>query len=257
MATLEAIKRLGVKVRADVTDVGIADPDYIEAFSRNAHALKVDSIHIADSSSCMGHHATAEVVKLVKSCAPGIPVGLHPHNDFGLAMSTALAGLEAGVEIFDTSVDGIGEKAGQLNLGTFVLVCESMYRINTGIDLKGLQKLSRLVAKLSGMPVPCYTPLTGEDAFSATLEHHRRLQDEVDPLILASINPDVVGNAKHNSFGLHSGKYGIWCEARSFGIELSDAQLDTAHARLIDMLKQNRRRITRQEIGKVVRSVSA
>ncbi len=205
----------------------------------------------------MGHHATAEVDRRVKSYVPGIPVGLHPHNDYRLAMSTALAGLEAGVEILDASVDGIGEKAGQLNSGTFALVCKSMYRLDTGIDLTGLQKLSKLTARLSGMPVPCYTPLTGEDAFFATLEHHQRLQDEVDPFILASINPSVVGNEKHNSFGLHSGKYGIWCEARSFGIDLDDRQLDAAHSHLLDLLKQTRRRITRQEIEQVVRSVIA
>lgn len=256
-ATLEAIKKLGVKVRADVTDVGIADLAYIEAFSRNAHSLKVDSIHIADSSSTMGHHATAEIVRLVKSVAPGMPVGLHPHNDFGLAMATAVAGLEAGVEIFDTSVDGIGEKAGQLNLGTFVLVCEAFYRIKTGINLEGLQKLSILSAKLSGMPIPCYTPLTGEDAFSATLEHHRRLQDEVDPMILASISPAVVGNRKHNSLGLHSGKYGLWCEAKAMDIELTEEQLDVAHKQLLGLLKEHRRRITRAEIEKVLHSVSS
>ncbi len=95
-----------------------------------------------------------------------IPVEMHTHNDLGLATANALAGLQAGASSVNTTVNGLGERAGNAALEEVVMGLKRIYSIQTGIETKRLLELSRLVARASNCPVPPWKAIVGENAFA-------------------------------------------------------------------------------------------
>ncbi len=95
-----------------------------------------------------------------------IPVEMHMHNDFGLATANTLAGIKAGARSVNTTVNGIGERAGNAALEEVVMALKCIYGIEIGIDTKRLVELSQLVAKAVNYPVPAWKAIVGENAFA-------------------------------------------------------------------------------------------
>jgi isopropylmalate/homocitrate/citramalate synthase len=165
-------------------------------------------------------------------------------------MANALAGLEAGAEVFDTSVNGCGERAGQLNIGTFALVCEAFFgeRTTTGMRLANLASVSQLVQRLSHTEQLPYSPLSGADAFCMTVEPIRRVQHYVDRYVNRPIAPELVGAEQSHSLGIHSGPVALGQEAARLGIEVSEEELVFAAGRFSIWLQEHRRRISDEEL---------
>jgi 2-isopropylmalate synthase len=104
---------------------------------------------------------TEKILEVVK-----IPVDVHCHNDFGLAVPNTLAAVEAGAREVQVAVNGLGERAGNANLEEVVMSLVSIYGVKTNIQTKYLVETSRLVEKLTGIRIPPNYPIVGENAFA-------------------------------------------------------------------------------------------
>ena len=148
--------------------VGVAEPGGIQAMCETA----VDAI--GDGSTILG---------------------IHTHNDFGLALADAIAGLKGGATLVDGSLNGLGERCGNASLIEIILTLEGLYGISTGVDLKALKNLAEYAAEMSGIPVAPNAPFMGKYAFSDNLPAHVLLSAK-DPFAVEGFLPEEIGQKR-------------------------------------------------------------
>jgi len=169
-----------------------------------------------------------------------IPIEMHTHNDFGLAMANSLAGLEAGALSVNTTVNGIGERAGNAALEEIVMALKHIYGIQLGIDTRRLLELSRLVAKAANWPVPPWKAIVGENTFAheSGIHAHGVLQN---PGTYEPFAPEDVGGERRLVVGKHSGRHLISSVLQKHGITLSQPQIQS----VMDAVKQQSVKVKR------------
>ncbi|MGD1900178.1 MAG: homocitrate synthase, partial [Phormidesmis sp.] len=145
-----------------------------------------------------------KVEKLV--AALDIPVEMHTHNDLGLATANALAGIRAGAASVNTTVNGLGERAGNAALEEIVMTLKQLYGLKTGIQTQHLRELSRSVGKAVNCPVPPWKAIVGNNAFAheSGIHAHGVLHD---PSTYEPFDPQVIGQQRSLVVGKHSGRH--------------------------------------------------
>jgi len=155
-----------------------------------------------------------------------IPVEMHTHDDLGLAMANSLAGIEAGATSVNTTVNGIGERAGNVPLEEVVMALKQIYSIEMGIDTKRLLELSQLVAKAANYSVPPWKAIVGENTFAheSGIHAHGVLQN---PNTYEPFAPEDVGRERRLVVGKHSGRHLVLSVLQQHGITLSQLQIQS------------------------------
>ena len=153
-----------------------------------------------------------------------IPLSAHLHNDFGLGLSNAISALASGATHICTTINGWGERAGNVALEQLVMALKFLYGKDLGIKTDRLTELSTMLSEYTGIPVPNTQPFVGKNAFThesgihvaAMLENHRTYE---------AISPKLVGNKRNLVIGKHSGKRFIKHILKDQGIEFDDNTL--------------------------------
>jgi 2-isopropylmalate synthase len=202
--------------------------DVVQAATAAVHA-GADVISIADTTGDMipRRRSLYDFVRRlrdaleVKGVAPALAV--HCHNDRGLALANALEAYHAGVDIIDTTVLGLGERAGIVDLAQLVTVLTADCGEHSW-DLTALPNLYRTVSIYSGVPVPPNLPVTGEHAFThcAGVHTHAALQN---PLHYQSLDPALVGREMQVCLDHMSGKSSVQYALERIGEDAGDAGL--------------------------------
>jgi homocitrate synthase NifV len=149
-----------------------------------------------------------------------IPIEMHTHNDFGMATANALAGVRAGAKSVNTTVNGLGERAGNAALEEVVMALKQIYGINTGINPRRFKEISEFVAQASGCDVPPWKAIVGKNAFAheSGIHGHGVLKN---PTTYEPFNPEEVGGERRLVIGKHSGKHLVSNLLQQYGIALS------------------------------------
>ena len=142
----------GVAVSFAVSDTTRVDVDLLRRLWVAAAGAGAQSIGIADSVGAATPELIAHLVRLAGT-ESGLDIGVHCHNDFGLAVANTLAGIMAGAAIADVAVNGLGDRAGNAALEEVVAALAFLYEFDAGIVLSQLTDLSRTFAEASGLPV--------------------------------------------------------------------------------------------------------
>lgn len=161
-----------------------------------------------------------------------IPVEMHTHNDFGMATANALAGIRAGATSVNTTVNGLGERAGNAALEEVVMALKRIYGINLGIDTTRFKKISDFVVKASGCDVPPWKAIVGKNAFTheSGIHGHGVLQN---PATYEPFSPEEIGRERHLVIGKHSGKHLITNFLKEYNIALTQTEIRS----LVDAVK--------------------
>jgi methanogen homocitrate synthase len=181
-------------------------------------------IGVTDTVGCATPDAMGHIVGFLKEDLPCY-MSVHCHNDFGLANANAVAGVMAGATHVAVTVNGIGERAGNVPLQEFVLTMEAMYNVSTGMDLTKLKGLSDLVAKVAKVPLHPNQPITGDNVFSHESGIHVAAV-HANPFTYEPITPESVGNERRILMGKHTGHRAIRYVLREHSKEFSDDQLE-------------------------------
>ena len=120
-----------------------------------------DSVGVVDTMGCALPQAVAYLVREVKRLTNGLPVEVHTHNDFGLAVAGELAGIAAGADVVHTCVNGLGERTGNAALEEMILCMNILLEMDTPYRLDRLGELCALVEKLSGVAAAPNKPFVG------------------------------------------------------------------------------------------------
>jgi len=213
-------KERGLYVCVGGEDASRADSSFLIELMQIAHENGADRFRFCDTLGILDPFAMFQKVGELTAAVPGLDVEVHAHNDLGLATANALAGVRGGARYISTTVNGLGERAGNAALEEVVMALKVACGIDVGIDTRRLHEVSRVVGRASNREVPAWKAVVGEKVFSHESGLHA---DGVlkDPSNYEGFPPEEVGLTRHIVAGKHSGTNGIVESYRLIGIPLS------------------------------------
>ncbi|MDD1718996.1 MAG: homocitrate synthase family protein [Methanoregulaceae archaeon] len=212
----------GIQVRFAAEDASRTDMTFLEKVFRGGEAHGADLLSFADTVGCLTPMAMDRVMREILSWVTR-PVCAHCHNDMGCATANTITAAEAGAFQLHTTVNGIGERAGNAALEE-VLVALRMVGGVDRYDLSHLKKLSGIVEKYSGIAVSKTKPIVGEHAFAHESGIHIAAILE-DPATYEYVPPVLVGGERMFILGKHTGKKALEHVVSSMGFSLSERQI--------------------------------
>ena len=219
----EFAKSRGLYVSVNAEDASRADMDYLVQFAQTAKASGADRVRFCDTVGVLDPFATYERVKRLRQEAD-IEVEMHTHNDFGMSTANAIAGVLAGATYVNTTVNGLGERAGNAVLEEFVMALKYIFGIDLGIKTARFRELCEYVANASNRPMPTWKPITGANLF--VYESEGRAGGVLrDPTTYEIFAPGDVGLQRRFVFGKYSGPSVLRQKLRQYGREIDEEQL--------------------------------
>lgn len=219
----EFAKSHDLYVSVNAEDSSRADPEFLIEFARTAKEAGADRLRYCDT---VGILDPLEIYKRVKSLIDevNIPIEMHTHNDFGMATANAIAGLEAGATYVNTTVNGLGERAGNASMEELVMALQYCKGIEMDIRTSLFRDLSEYVALASGRSLPAWKPVVGSNLF--VYESEGRASGVVrDPTTYEIFLPGEVGLLRRFSVGKYSGPSVIRRKLREQGYHPSEEEV--------------------------------
>ena len=218
-------KSRGLQVEFSAEDATRTDREFLKKVFGEVAKAGADRIDIPDT---VGYSTPQYIAEITKDAidATKLPVSVHCHNDFGLAVANAISGIQAGAQCAHVTINGIGERAGNASLEEFVMALNSLQfeqKWGTNINTKLLYETSRYVSKLVGITVQPNKAIVGENAFGheSGIHTHGVLSN---PLTYEPISPEVVGRTRWLQVGKHAGIHGMNAMLKEYGVEPNDEQ---------------------------------
>jgi methanogen homocitrate synthase len=180
-----------------------------------------DSVGVVDTMGCILPMAMKHMVKLVQKWTNGLPVEAHTHNDFGMAVATELAAVEAGAVCVHSCSNGLGERTGNAALEELIVALHVLYGYDTHYKLDKLPELGELVSKISQFPTAVNKPILGARNF--TRESGIGVDLVVkEPLAMFGTHPALTGRVGEVVLGKKSGKASITYNLEKLGMPAAD-----------------------------------
>jgi isopropylmalate/homocitrate/citramalate synthase len=211
--------------RADLAFYRRAYETAIEAGAQEA--VVVDTIGIATPEA-----AAYLVGQTVEWLGKDVPVHWHGHDDFGLGTAAAVAAVRAGATWVQGTINGMGERAGNADLGEVALALEALYGIETGLRLDRLRALASLVQERSGYQLAPWKAVTGDNLF--TRESGAVAAQFHDPPAIEPYSSELVGATRAIVLGKKSGIDSIRIKVAELGLDVPEER----HAALLAAVKE-------------------
>ncbi|MDD3517877.1 MAG: homocitrate synthase [Chromatiales bacterium] len=217
-----AARDLGLDVCVGGEDASRADFDFLLQVAETAQRAGARRFRFADTVGVMEPFGVREAIARLRA-AVDIEIEMHAHDDFGLATANTLAAALGGATHCNTTVSGLGERAGNAALEEVALGLRRLYGFELPVDLRGLPELARKVASASGRALPWQKSLCGEGAFTHEAGIH---VDGLlkDPANYQGVDPAEVGRTHRLVLGKHSGTRGVIQAYAALGLVLSRDQ---------------------------------
>jgi homocitrate synthase NifV len=213
-------KAHGLYVSVGGEDASRADLGFLAELMQITRDMGGDRFRFCDTLGVMEPFTMYERISTLRAAVPEIDIEVHTHNDLGMATANALAGIRAGARFVNTTVNGLGERAGNAALEEVVMGLKHACGIDLGIDTHRFREVSRFVGRASHRPVPAWKAVVGERVFS----HESGLHTDgviKNPLNYEGFDPAEVGLTRHLVVGKHSGTSGLVERYRQLGVEMS------------------------------------
>ena len=227
-------------------DASRADLGFLVELMEIARSLGADRFRFCDTLGILDPFTTYDKVHTLASRV-NLDLEVHTHNDLGMATANAIAGVRAGAKFVNTTVNGLGERAGNAALEEVVMALKHACGIELPIDTSRFVELSKLVGLASCRPVPEWKAVVGEKVFSHESGLHA---DGVlkFPGNYEGYDPAEVGLSRHMVVGKHSGSHGLNARLRQLGIELNRCELDAVMDQVRVTAQRNKRPLSDLEL---------
>lgn len=215
----------GVEVSVGMEDASRGDIDFLCRVAEEAQMAGARRIRIADTLGILDPFGTYVLVSQLRR-AVDLEIEMHAHNDLGLATANTLAAFRAGATHANTTVNGLGERAGNAPLEEVVMALRHIHGIDSGVSSQSLLPISRLVERASGRAIAANKSIVGDAVFTHESGIH------VDGLIknprnYQSFDPAELGRAHRLVLGKHSGSHAVLEACARLGLYPSD--IEVAH----------------------------
>jgi 2-isopropylmalate synthase len=226
-------KSHGVVVEFSAEDSTRTDTEFLKQVYRTAEDAGADRINVPDTVGVSSPQLISRLVKELVSELK-IPLSIHCHNDFGLAVANSLAAIESGATQAHVTVNGIGERSGNSSLEELVMSLHRLYGRQTRIKTELLYETSRLVAALTGVRLQPNKAVVGENAFGHESGIHTHGITRM-PLMYEPYDPAIVGRRRWFQAGKHAGAHGIAAQLAEAGYFPDKGQLSEIVSRVKDI----------------------
>jgi isopropylmalate/homocitrate/citramalate synthase len=206
-----------------------ADPDFYRLAYESAVEAGAREVVVVDTLGIATPEAVTDLVGATGQYVDGAPVHFHGHNDFGLATANAVAAVRAGATWVQGTINGMGERAGNANLGETALTLRALYGVHTNLDLSRIREVSARVQALSGYELEPWKPVTGDTLFrresgAVAAQFH-------DPPAIEPYSSELVRAERAVVLGKKSG-------LDSIRIKVAELGLDVPEERYAELLAQ-------------------
>lgn len=229
-------RNLGYEVCLGCEDASRADMEFLLQLCDVAAEAGAQRLRFADTVGILEPFTVLERLQTLRA-RTDLELEMHAHDDFGLATANTLAAVLGGATHINTTVNGLGERAGNAALEECVLALKHMYGISTGVNSKGVPALSALVEQASGRAVGWQKSIVGQGVFTHEAGIH------VDGMMkdarnYQGLDPDELGRHHQLVLGKHSGKHMLIRSYQDIGVDLLPWQVPV-------LLQQVRNLVTR------------
>jgi isopropylmalate/homocitrate/citramalate synthase len=243
----------GALIAYSPTDTTRTDLDFLKRLVTETVAAGAGRIAISDTVGAASPPTMQFLVEEITRWVD-VPVQVHCHNDFGLALANSLAAVMGGARIVDATVNGLGERNGNVALDELAASLKLLYGVDTGVKLDAMFSLSRYVQELTRVAVPPNKPLVGDHAFSHKLDIHvERVMAQPD--LFEPLDPEIVGNRRTIPLGSQTGPFVVSLKLEEHGLKATQDQIGEIAALVREIALEKRRSLTVEEFLTTARGV--
>lgn len=217
-------RSLGLKVRYTPEDASRTDFEYLVKICNAAIEAGADRISFADTLGIMQPHEVYERITDLRKRLLPCKIDLHCHDDYGLALANAMAGIRAGADCIHTTVNGMGERTGIPDLAETVVALHNLMDVQK-YDMQALLPVSEYLEKISGFFLAPNKPISGINAFSHKSGVHTNGVLK-DPRTYEPFDPAIIGRERRIVIDKYTGKRAVESRLEEYGVTVSAEELD-------------------------------
>jgi len=246
-------RQQGMTVAFFAVDSTRSDMEFLRTVYQSVLEAGANELVVVDTIGACTPEAVEYLVGQVREWAGrDTPLHFHGHNDFGLATSAAVAAVRAGADWIQGTVNGMGERAGNADIGEIAMALHCLYGVPVEMNLNKIRELSAFVREAAGYEIEAWKPVVGENLFtreSGAVASQFHIPEAIEPFAA-----ELVGAQRRIVLGKKSGLESIKLKCKELGLEVPPEQ----HAALLSAVKrraaETRRLVTDAEFAEMVRS---
>lgn len=247
-------KGMDVNVYLEDWSNGIKDsPDYVFGLVDGLKDTGIRRFMLPDTLGVLNPLQVIEFMRKMKKRYSDLHFDFHAHNDYDLAVSNVLAAVLSGVRGLHTTINGLGERAGNAPLASVQAILKDHFHAITNIDESRLNEVSRLVESYSGVSIPANKPIVGESVFTQVAGVHAD-GDNKNNLYCNDLLPERFGRVREYALGKNSGKANIRKNLESLGLELDEDSMRKITQRIIE-LGDRKEQVTQDDLPYIISDV--
>ncbi len=225
-------RELAADVEFSPEDASRTELEFLAQVVEVAIASGATTVNIPDTVGYTVPDEFAELFRYLRKNVRGIDnvrLSVHCHDDLGMAVANSLTAVVAGARQIECTINGIGERAGNCSLEEVVMALKTraaFFNVSTGVNTSRLYPTSRLISSITGLPIPRYKAVVGENAFAheAGIHQHGMMSH---PSTYEILRPEDVGLSRsHLVLGKHSGRHAFRERVAALGFELDELELN-------------------------------
>ena len=213
-------KKYKLYVSVNAEDASRADMEFLLQFARTVKEVGADRMRYCDTLGILDPFETFMRVRTIIEII-GIDIEMHTHNDFGMAIANAIAGIKAGATYVNTTINGLGERAGNASFEEFVMALKYLENVDLGMDTHLFKELSEYVAAASGRFIPAWKPIVGSNLFFYESETRASAVFK-NPATFELFGPQDVGLERKLIIGKSSGVNTLTLKLKDLGYKINE-----------------------------------
>lgn len=227
--------------------------DYVHFMVSNLRKEPIRRIMLPDTLGILDPDETYEFCKEMIETYPDVTFDFHAHNDYDLSIANVFHAIKAGIRCVHTTVNGLGERAGNAPLSSVVATVKDHLKMKTNVKEEMLNRVSKVVESFSGIRIPANKPLIGEFVFTQCSGIHAD-GDNKNNLYFNELLPERFGRIRKYALGKTSGKANIKKNLEDIGIDLDPESLKKVTDRIIE-LSDKKENVTAEDLPYIVADV--
>lgn len=234
---LQHAEEMGIRVNIYLEDWSNGmrnSKDYVHFMIQNLKDERIERIMLPDTLGILDPDETYDYCREMIETYPDVEFDFHAHNDYDLAIANVFHAIKAGIRCVHTTVNGLGERAGNAPLSSVIATIKDHLKMETNVNEKQLNKVSKLVESFSGIRIPTNKPLIGEFVFTQCSGIHAD-GDNKNNLYFNELLPERFGRTRQYALGKTSGKANIKRNLQELGIQLDPVSLKKVTQRVIEL----------------------
>jgi D-citramalate synthase len=227
--------------------------DYVYFMIDSLKDLKINRFMLPDTLGILNPEEAYTFCKIMVDRYPMLNFDFHAHNDYDLATANVYSALRAGITCLHTTVNGLGERAGNVPLSSVVAIVRDHFKYTMSVKESKITLVSKLVESFSGIRIPPNKPVIGDNVFTQTSGIHAD-GDQKNQLYFNDLLPERFGRKRLYALGKTSGKANIRKNLEEIGIELDYTSMRKVTERIIE-LGDKKETVTQEDLPYIISDV--